>query len=106
MLVGDIAGAQVGTRDITPWRGLARNFQRTEERAHEHAIGRAIIAVQALFATLLVLTLRRNVGARHELRGEGEIGRHAEHDLAFGVDRDAAPVEGAEIAGIDDRAGQ
>src|SRR5690606_2363559 len=106
MLVGDFSGPQVGTGDITPWRRLARYLQRTEERAHIDAVGRALIAVEPLFAALLVRTFRRNVLARHQPDGETEISGHAEHDLSFRIDRDAAPVEGSEIAGIDERSFQ
>src|SRR5690606_31723711 len=100
----DLAGTQVHANHVAPRRGLAGNAKGPEERPHEHTIGRAFIAVEPLLARLLVLALRRNLITRYKPRGEGEISRHAEHDLPLRIDRDAGPVEDAEISRIDDRA--
>src|SRR5690606_29529840 len=65
--------------------------------------GSAFVTIQTLFAAYFVLPRRGDISPRHQARGEGEGGRYAEHHLPFGVDGDAAPVEDAEVAGIDQR---
>ena len=102
MLVDGLAGGEIDTRDISPGRRLAGQAEGRAERAHSGSIGSAEILIEygVAFARNHA---RMVIWTGNQLRGEGEIDRHGEHHLAIGVDRDGAPVEGSEVAGIDDR---
>ncbi len=102
------AGAQVHAGHIAPGRCLAGQAHGRHERLHRGGEGRAEVLVQRRQAALgRAAVLHEQAGvvlARHQSGNEREVGRRGEGHLPLRIDGDAAPVEDAEIARIDDAA--
>ncbi|MNN01495.1 hypothetical protein D3C81_1141130 [compost metagenome] len=97
-----LMGRQVDCSDITPrWR-LARQAHWRQQRFKDHTVRRAFVRLHA-FGFAFARALGSDFGGRDHFRFERHVARVHESDLAHRVNRDAAPVEHAEVTRIHDR---